>query len=194
MDEAGDTEKAANFLDVILATHPELLWDAQKKAQAAHMEIQLAEELPTEIESSEPLSKSPRNIYEVIPPGLNGWEKDFAELLDRDPHKIVNWWHRNLPDKPWSVNVLMPSGKGFYPDFVIGIEGRKTEDNALLADPKERFETSAEAPKVLAEHQTYGRVMILARDGVRWMTVGYDEKMKKPVPMREFRLSDAVGF
>ena len=194
MEEAGEPEKVAHFLNVILATHSELLWEAQKKALATHMEIQAAEELPAEIASSEPLQKSPRNIYAVMPPGLNGWEKEFAELLDHDPHKIVNWWHRNLPDKPWSVNVLMPSGKGFYPDFVIGIEGRKTEDGALLADPKERFETSQEAPKVLAEHQTYGRVMILAKNGVRWMTVGYDEKAKKPIFAQEFRLADAAGF
>lgn len=117
---------------------------------------------------------------------------DFAELLDRDPHKLVNWWHRNLPDKPWSVNVLMPSGKGFYPDFVIGIEGRKTEQNALLADPKERF--LMDAPKVLAEHRTYGRVMIIAKEGARWMTVGYDDKAQKPIFAREFTLIDAAAF
>ena len=158
------------------------------------MEIQEAEELPAEITSAEPLQRSPRNIYERMPPGLNGWEKEFAELLDHDPHKLVNWWHRNPSDKPWSVNVLMPNGRGFYPDFIIGIEGRKTEGSALLADPKERFETSKEAPKVLAEHQTYGRVMILAKDGVRWMTVGYDEKAQKPIMACEFRMSDTVVF
>jgi type III restriction enzyme len=125
---------------------------------------------------------------------MNGWEKEFAEILDRNPNSIVNWWHRNVPDKPWSVNVLMESGRGFYPDFIIGIEGRKTELGALLADPKDRFETSKEAPKVLAEHRTYGRVMILAKDGPRWMTVEYDEKAKKPVAVRDFRLSDAAGF
>lgn len=192
MEEADDPEKVEHFFNVILATHPELLWEAQKQALASHMEIQEAEELPTEIASAEPLQKSPRNVYEVMPPGLNGWEREFAELLDRDPHKLVNWWHRNLPDKPWSVNVLMPSGKGFYPDFVIGIEGRKTEQSALLADPKERF--LMEAPKVLAEHQTYGRVMIIAKEGVRWMTVGYDDKAQKPIFAREFTLIDAAAF
>lgn len=92
------------------------------------------------------------------------------------------------------MNVLMPNGRGFYPDFIIGLEGRKTEDGALLADPKERFEMSQEAPKALAEHQVYGRVMILAKDGVRWMTVDYDEQARKPVFGAEFRLPDAPGF
>jgi len=129
-----------------------------------------------------------------MPAGLNTWEKPFAELLDRDSNQVVTWWHRNEPRQPWSVNVLMPDGRGFYPDFVIGIEGRQTEDGALLADPKLNFQRDDEAPKVLAEHQRYGRVMILFLDGVRWMTVGYDEKAKKPVLAREFRLSDAAGF
>jgi hypothetical protein len=45
-----------------------------------------------------------------------------------------------------------------------------------------------------AEHRTYGKVMILSRDGARWMTVGYDEKARKPIIAREFRLADAAGF
>ena len=88
----------------------------------------------------------------------------------------------------------MPDGRGFYPDFVIGINGRKTENGALLADPKLNYLRDDEAPKVLAEHRTYGRVMILFLDGARWMTVGYDEKAKRPIVAREFRLADAAGF
>lgn len=194
MSEADDAEKVAHFLDVILATHPELLYEAQKAALAQHAEILDAAELPTEMVWAEPLSRSPRNVYGVIPAGLNTWEKPFAELLDRDASNIVKWWHRNESKQPWSVNVLMPDGRGFYPDFVIGIEGRKTEDGALLADPKLNYARDDEAPKVLAEHRAYGRVMILYLDGVRWMTVGYDEKAKRPVIAREFRLVDAVGF
>ncbi len=194
MSEADDREKVAHFLDVILATHPELLWEAQKKALAEAAEIIEAAELPTELVSPDYLPNSPRNIYGVIPPQMNGWERDFAQMLDRDPNNLVNWWHRNPSDKPWSVNVLMENGRGFYPDFVIGIEGRKTEFGALLADPKDRFETSREAPKVLAEHRTYGRVLIVAKDGARWMTVEFDENTKKPVARCEFRISDAPGF
>lgn len=194
MSEADDREKVAHFLDVILATHPELLWEAQKKALAEAAEIIEAAELPGELVSPDYLPNSPRNIYGVIPPQMNGWERDFAQILDRDPNNLVNWWHRNPSDKPWSVNVLLANGRGFYPDFVIGLEGRKTELGALLADPKDRFETSREAPKVLAEHRIYGRVLIVAKDGARWMTVEFDEKSNKPVAQKEFRLSDSPGF
>lgn len=194
MAEANDSDKVAHFLDVILATHPELLYEAQKAAHAIHAEISEADELPREIVWAEPLPQSPRNIYGVMPPGLNGWETSFAEMMDRDSTNIVGWWHRNEQQKPWSVNVLMPDGRGFYPDFVIGINGRKTEDGILLADPKMGFERTQEAPKVLAEHKVYGRVLILFKDGMRWMTVEYDEKAKKPIAEREFRITDAPGF
>jgi superfamily II DNA or RNA helicase len=194
MVEADDPDKVARFLDVILATHPELLLEAQKAAHAKHAEILEAADLPPEITWAEPLPKSPHNVYGVMPAGLNTWEQSFAELLDRDMNKIVKWWHRNEPRQPWSVNVLMPDGRGFYPDFVIGIEGRKTEEGGLLADPKLNFQRDDEAPKVLAEHRIYGHVMILSLDGVRWMTVGYDAKAQKPIIAREFRLTDAIGF
>lgn len=195
MVEADDPEQVARFLDVILATHPQLLRDAQKAAIAKNAEVLEAEDLAPEITSPTPLAKSPRNIYQVRPEGLNGWEADFADLLDRDSGENVLWWHRNEPRQPWSVNVLMPDGRGFYPDFVIGIAGRKTEDNALLADPKLNFAREDEAPKVLAEHKSYGRVLILTREGQgRWMTVGWDEKRRGPVAVRDFRLADAAGF
>jgi superfamily II DNA or RNA helicase len=194
MSEADDPEKVAHFLDVILATHPELLYLAQKAAHAVHAEISDAEDLPNEMIWAEPLPRSPRNVYGAIPPGLNTWEEAFADMLDRDSNNLVSWWHRNEPRKPWSVNVLMPDGRGFYPDFVIGIEGRTKEDGVLLADPKMGYTREEEAPKVLAEHGVYGRVLILFKDGVRWMTVGYDEKARKPIIKREFRLSDAPGF
>lgn len=57
-----------------------------------------------------------------------------------------------------------------------------------------RCSTDDEAPKVLAEHGAYGRVMILYREETRWMTVGYDAKTQRPVLQREFRLVDAAGF
>lgn len=194
MSEAEDPDKVSHFLNVILATHPELLYEAQKAAIAKHAEVLEAAELPSEIIWPEPLPSSPNNVYGVMPPGLNTWEQPFAELLDRDVNEVVKWWHRNEPRQPWSVNVLMPDGRGFYPDFIIGIEGRNTEESALLADPKLNFQRDDEAPKVLAEHRAYGRVMILVRDGVRWMTVGYDSRARKPIVAREFRLSDAAGF
>jgi type III restriction enzyme len=64
----------------------------------------------------------------------------------------------NLPHKPWSVQVVLDNGKGFFPDFIIGIEGRKSEDGGLLADTKFQFEITQELPKTYAVHPIYGHV------------------------------------
>jgi hypothetical protein len=193
---ADDEDQSAAMLDVILATHPELLYEAQKAALAAHFEVEEAEEeLPQTMEWDTPLVTSRLNVYRAVPPGLNSWETAFAGLLDADAAGVVRWWHRNLPHKAWSVQVVLSDGRGFFPDFVIGIEGRKHEDGALLADPKFQFELTQEQPKTRAEHPVYGRVLILSRQGgSQWMTVRYDERQRKAVLDREFRLAGTAGF
>ena len=195
MPEAEAPDKVAYFLNVILAAHPELLLEAQKAALATTAELLDAEELPSELVCDAPLPASPRNLYGVTPAELNSWERNFAGLLDRDANNLVRWWHRNLPRKPWSVNVLLPDGHGFYPDFIVGIEGRHTEEGALLAEPKFAFERTDEAPKVQAEHGAYGRVLVLhLQDGGQWMVVRYDQRHHKPALAGEFRLADAAGY
>ena len=196
MDEANDEKQVAHMLNVILCARPDLLVQAQKAALANHFEVAATEEpLPETVENEAPLPSSRLNVYKVMPLGLNTWEKPFAEMLDRDTQDIVHWWHRNKPHKPWSVQVVLDNGKGFFPDFVIGIEGRKTEDCGLLADPKFFFEIAAEKPKSYSAHPVYGRVLILSRQGGgQWMTVRYDEQRDKAILDGEFRLADAAGY
>lgn len=195
MEEAEDPGKVAHLLNVILATNPQLLIDAQKRTLAVTAELEEADELPPAIISEEPLPSSRFNIYGVIPPSLNSWERAFADYLDSDMTDLVRWWHRNPPHKPWSVNVLLPGGSGFFPDFVVSLAGRKREDGVLLTDPKFAFELTKEIPKTTVEHSAYGRVLILSlQGGIRWTTVRYDEAMKKPVLGHEFRVADAVAY
>jgi superfamily II DNA or RNA helicase len=194
-DVEHDEDKIAHMLNVILASQPELLYEAQKAARAVHFVVEEAEdELPPVLVNETPLTTSRLGAYGAIPPGLNSWEEDFVKLLDGDSLGIVKWWLRNLPHKGWSVQVVLADGRGFFPDFVIGMEGRKTELGALLADPKSGFETTAELPKSHAQHPLYGRVLILSRKGAQWMTVRYDEAQKRAVLDKEFLLTDAVGI
>ena len=195
MKEADDPEAVARFLDTLLARHPELLRKAQRAAISASLEVRMAAELPGELTSDSGLPSSSRNVYGVYPDGLNTWERAFAKWLDGDTLGIVRWWHRNLPRLPWSVNVPLPDGRGFFPDFVVGISGRKTEDGALLTDPKWGFDRADEAPKAGVKHPVYGSVLVLSRDqDARWMTVRYDAERDRARLDREFLLSDAAGF
>ncbi len=197
MDEAAnDEDKLRHMLNVILTAQPELLYEAQKEALASNVEIEEAdEEIPNVLVSESPLPTSRLNAYGALPPGLNSWERDFAALLDADSAGVVNWWHRNPPRQPCSVQVMLANGHGFFPDFIVGMPSRKNELGALLADPKFHFELSAELPKTHAEHPVYGRVLIISRQGsAQWMTVRYDGEQRRAILGREFRLVDAAGY
>jgi type III restriction enzyme len=173
LEGADDPARVEHFLDVILATHPQLLYEAQRKALVKYATTKPTEDaIPAEWISDAPLTVSARNIFGVYPPDLNNWERDFAQWLDRDTTGTVLWWHRNPVDQDWSVCVMLENGHAFYPDFVIGVAGRKSEDAVLLADTKFAFELGQEFPKLLAEHPAYGRTMIIHRvaQGVWHMT------------------------
>jgi hypothetical protein len=91
--------------------------------------------------------------------------------------------------------VVLDDGRPFFPDFVIGVEGRKTEDGGLLADPKYAFETTEAKPKTYAKHPVYGRVLILSlQGGAQWRTVRYDQAHDKAVLDRPFQITDAPGY
>jgi superfamily II DNA or RNA helicase len=187
---AKDADKLEHSLNIILVHNPQLLFNAQREALGKHTEIAQSEDLPTSIESSYPLHKSFRNAYGCIPADLNDWERRFADMLDSDIDGHVKWWHRNEPRKPWSVCVVLADGRNFYPDFVIGVEGRKAVQNILLADTKEAFEREKEILKACAQHADYGQVLIINLHGQgearEWFTVRYDGQQNRAVRDRVF--------
>ena len=194
-EEANDPVKVERFLDVILASHPELLREAQRNALIAHAQLQEAEEWPAELFSQEALPKSRLNGYGVLPPGLNSWERGFVGLLDRDSSGAILWWQRNPPHKPWSVRVLLNDGRGFFPDFILGVKERLRENSALLTDTKFAYELHKEQAKILAEHQAYGRVLILhqVKEG-QWSIVRFRPDDGRPVADVDFRIADASRY
>ena len=167
VEEANNRERLNEFLDKLLSQYPELLRNAQKAALAAKAEICDAADLPPNIDSEIVLDTSLRNVYGCYPAGMNSWERSFAEYLDGDDTNAVVFWHRNPARKAWSINVLLESGRGFYPDFIVGIRDRAQEDGGLLADTKYAYETTREIPKLLAEHACMGRVLILTKNNAR---------------------------
>ena len=71
---------------------------------------------------------------------------------------------------------------------------RKRWAGTLLADPKFYFELSSELPKVQCAHPVYGRVLILSKQAAQWLVVRYDDKQRRAIADREFRLADAAGY
>jgi len=196
-ENIADATKASAkvVLDDILCFHPHLLHEAYKRAIAGKAVVVAAEDLPASIESEFPLNSSRFNIYKCYP-SMNPWETEFAETLDSDDTGTVLWWHRNEPRKPWSINVLMENGQNFYPDFIIGIRDRATEDNGLLADPKEAYQRTSEVPKLNAEHRAYGRVLILTKGNPKkvWEIAKWDSLYDKPSVEGRFLIREAKGY
>ena len=164
-----DEKALRRALHVILGQWPEITREALRKAMASCAEVIDAAPLPGFWESETRLSDSPLNLYSVLPQGLNTWEQPFAEWLDRQEGTVL-WWIRNLPrpnaTADWSVRIVLPeNGKGFYPDFVVCVDGRKS--GIALAETKERVDSADTEAKTRTEHREYGRALMLAYDQPR---------------------------
>lgn len=81
LDQADNDDQASHMLNVILCARPEILYQAQKAALATNCEVEQTEEgLPAVLEHDAPLPTSRLNVYRVMPPGLNSWERPFGML------------------------------------------------------------------------------------------------------------------
>lgn len=195
-EDAGDTAKIEAALDKLLAEYPDLLRSAQKRALATRVSTIEAGELPTRIVSEFSLPSSRLNIYKCFPDGLNSWEKLFAEMLDGDDTRTILWWHRNLPHKEWSIKVVLQDGTLFFPDFIVGVKERKRDAGGLLVDTKYAYDIKKELPKLLADHKSYGRVLIVSKDNQkeRWEIAEWDTKLSKAQIAGPFRITEAAGY
>lgn len=162
-----DERQLRRALNVVLLKSPNMLREALRRALGACAEVVDGADLPLEWTSPIPLAASERNLWGCVPDKLNTWETAFADWLDRQPS--VLWWARN-PARPnaaddWGVRIVLPeSGKGYYPDFIICVEGRPKPDKIALAETKERTETDDSIAKSRSEHREYGRALMLRYD------------------------------
>ncbi len=179
-----DEKAMRRGLNVILTRNPRLCKDALKRAMAAHVEVVDAADLPSVLSSPVRLPPSPRNLYGVVPTGMNTWERAFADWLDRQSN--VLWWVRNAQRdgaaNGWGVRiVLAEDGRGYWPDFVVCVEGRKRGDGVALAETKERISTYDSELKSRTEHREYGRALMLTYDPSRdrFERVEYDRALDR---------------
>ncbi|HBA71884.1 MAG: hypothetical protein A2X82_12855 [Geobacteraceae bacterium GWC2_55_20] len=187
-------EKLQRAMHLILISHKNLLRDAVRTCCAQHAELADTAPLPQTVTWPTGCVTSRLGVYDVFPPDLNKDELAFAQLLDADMSETVEWWNRNERSKPHSVGLVMPDGKGYFPDFMVKVKGRSKGDGILLIEVKGEFLiNSLNTPdKALASHKLYRKPLMVMQDSGRWMTLRYNEKTDKLEPDAVFRV-DALA-
>lgn len=155
-----DEEELAQQLDLVLARRPYLLREAYKSLRLQRV-LDVDVPLPAGIETGQRLPSAVRNVYGIFPADLNLDELAVAQLLDAS--RLVKWWHRN-PPKTGVGLYRWDEGQGFYPDFVVCVEGREGAGIVLL-EVKGDFLAGkdSEVDKASATHPYYGRVVMVGR-------------------------------
>ena len=176
---ADDEDRLEAALALILVKFPNLLTEVEKQCAARFCYVRETEPLPGFIDSPMPLTASHRNLYGVFPADLNPWEIEFAKLLDNDTTGTVLWWHRNPPRKRYSVAIVRPDGGRFFPDFVVGVNGRTlARDGILLIETKHAIGTPDSQIKAVIEHKEYGKALM-----IHWKD-WHDQKNRMPMTVR----------
>lgn len=160
-----DEEALMQELDLVLVRNPKLLAHAFRLAR--YKQIQQATiTLPGELSSDVRLEPARRNIFGVFPPDLGeNDERTIARKLDDDP--LVRWWHRNTPyPKSHAIGLYSwDEGEGFFPDFIVSIEGRNTPEHLALLEVKgpHIWGMPKEVMKGTARHPLYGDAYMVGR-------------------------------
>lgn len=154
-------------VDMILLRYPTRLEEAARQVLATVVQVEQGDPLPDALASQTPLIAAPRNVYGVMPAGLNGPEWAFAQRLERS--EVVLWWLRNVENTRWAVRVLLTDGHYYFPDFVVGVRGRRSEDGPRLVEVKDDGETGRALShrntlKRRSRHQRYGSVLMVFQD------------------------------
>lgn len=85
-----------------------------------------------------------------------------------------------------------------FPDFVIGVDGRKTQDHVALVETKDNGETGrlfakANTDKVRTNHSRYGSALMVFRDpDGTWQKIAYNPAIRMHMPSGAFSIRDLV--
>lgn len=155
-----DEEERMQQLDLVLVRRPQLLRDAYRRMRHGQV-VDIDVPVPAELVAAQRLLPAARAMHGVFPPGLNPDEQAIAALLDASP--MVRWWYRN-PSRTGVGLYRWDEGEGFYPDFVVCMDGRAAPGLVLLEFKGDHlWGKDSEVEKASASHRDYGAVMMVGR-------------------------------
>lgn len=172
---------------------PQAFKEALKEAKANYIETGEAEDpIPRQQFDYPDCEPSKHSAYGVLPSNLNNDERAFAQWLDADTSGRVKWWIRN-PHRPgwsrgWSTNLVLPSGGFFFPDFVVGVQGRSTPNQIALVEVKGGHldNTDQSLEKIGTVHRAYQAVLWAQKHDDLFMRLTYDSGSNRLLPREKF--------
>ncbi|MGS4887055.1 DEAD/DEAH box helicase [Roseibium sp. MB-4] len=185
-------------IDLAVMKEPEKLKNAMKIAQGRNVRLSDAEPIPEDYFGPEGLDVAIKSAYGVFPDRLNKEERALAEMLDEDKSGTVEWWLRNPENARWATRLLLPSGKNFFPDFVVGVKGRSTPNSIALIEIKDdgetgRLQSDRNLEKIRVQHRKYNKVFWTYRLPVGiWVKAEYSEGLNRIVDRDKYDVVQMV--
>jgi len=140
--------------------------------------------LPLLVDADAVLHTARLGAYGVFPPNMNAEERGFAEWLDTDTTGRVQWWLRLQESANWAVTLILPTGRRFFPDVAVGVEGRNTPDRVALVEIKDdgvsgRLHSDDNRIKIRQSHREYGNVAWTVREAGTWAHARLDPDLDR---------------
>lgn len=150
-------------INLAILRQPQALKEAVRIAQGHHIRLENNEPIPTEQFGPKDAPKAKKGAYGAFIGRYNRPERAFVEMLDNDDTGRIKWWLRNPENEKWATRLILPTGKKFFPDFVVGVSGRRTRDSIALVEIKDdgetgRLQSDSNAIKIRSEHSEYKKV------------------------------------
>lgn len=160
---AASSRDIRRTINLAILRQPQALKEAVRIAQSHHIRLESNEPIPLEQFGEKGAARATKGAYGAFIGRFNRPERAFAEMLDRDDTGSVKWWLRNPESERWATRLILPTGKRFFPDFVVGISGRRTKDSIALVEIKDdgetgRLQSDSNVTKIRSEHSEYKKV------------------------------------
>jgi type III restriction enzyme len=185
-------------INLAILRHPQALREAVRIAQSHHIRLDSNEPIPLVQVGPHDAVEATKAAYGAFIGRFNRPELAFAQMLDSDDTGRVKWWLRNPENEKWATRLILPTGRRFFPDFVVGINGRRTEDGIALVEIKDdgdtgRLHSDSNAIKIRSTHQEYKSVFWTFRqaDGV-FLKAIWNQSHARIFPSGPFEIEDMV--
>lgn len=160
---AATSREIRRTINLAILRQPQALKEAVRKAQGHHIRLESNEPIPTEQFGPKDAPKAKKGAYGAFIGRYNRPERAFVEMLDNDDTGRIKWWLRNPENEKWATRLILPTGKRFFPDFVVGVSGRRTRDSIALVEIKDdgetgRLNSDSNSIKIRSEHSEYKKV------------------------------------